>query len=70
VHLVIDWARSPSLTVDPAPGEAVRLECWPKYPLWRARAAMDDPDHWIALTRLDNTGAEQGSFANRFAKPS
>jgi hypothetical protein len=31
VHLVIDWARSPSSDVDVVSGETVKLVCWPKY---------------------------------------
>jgi hypothetical protein len=58
VQIAIDWARSPALTVDVAPGETVRLRCAPntaqpgligatvgraKYVrLWRA--GPDDPE--------------------------
>lgn len=49
VHLVIDWARSPSIDVDIASGETVKLVCWPKFHLGQARRAMANPDEWIIL---------------------
>jgi hypothetical protein len=52
VHLVIDWARSPSVDVDVASGETIRLECWPKFPGWQSKKALATPDEWIVLERL------------------
>lgn len=49
VHLVIDWARSPSVDVDVASGETVRLICWPKFPGWQSKKALAKPDEWIVL---------------------
>jgi hypothetical protein len=49
VHLEIDWARSPSVDIDVAPGETVRLVCWPKLPAWQSKKALAKPDEWIVL---------------------
>lgn len=51
VHLEIDWARSPSLTVDVAPEAIVRLACWPNFPAWRAQQALANPSGWIHFVR-------------------
>jgi hypothetical protein len=49
VHLVIDWARSPSIDMDVISGETVRLVCWPKFHFWQVNTAMANPDEWIVL---------------------
>lgn len=51
VHLVIDWARSPSIDIDVVSGEAIRLTCWPKFHFGQAKKAMANPDEWIVLER-------------------
>jgi hypothetical protein len=51
VHIVIDWARSPSIEVDVAPGETVKLICWPKFHFGQAKRAMANPHEWIVLER-------------------
>jgi hypothetical protein len=49
VHLVIDWCRSPSVDIDVAPGETVKLVCWPKFQAWRARQGLANPTEYIVL---------------------
>jgi hypothetical protein len=49
VHLVIDWCRSPSVDVDVALGETVRLLCWPKFQFWTAKRGLANPDEWLVL---------------------
>jgi hypothetical protein len=49
VHLEIDWARSPSVDIDVASGETVRLICWPKFPSWQSKKALSRPGEWIVL---------------------
>ena len=55
VHLKIDWARSPSIDVDAASGETVKLVCWPNFKAWQAKRGLANPDEWIFLARsVDN----------------
>lgn len=61
LHVVIDWARSPSATVDPGPGETLRFECWPRYRFWQAKRALSDTAHWIVLSPAP-IDAEPGRF--------
>ncbi len=49
VHLAIDWCRSPSIEVDVAPGENVKLACWPKFQVWQMQRALANPDECIVL---------------------
>ena len=49
VHLVIDWCRSPSIDIDVASGETVKLLCWPKFQFWQTKTALANPDEWIVL---------------------
>lgn len=51
VHLVIDWARSPSVEIDVVSGETVKLVCSPKFHFGQAKRAMANPDEWIVLER-------------------
>jgi hypothetical protein len=57
VHLAIDWARSPSVDVDIASGETVRLVCWPKFPGWQSKKALVTPDEWIVLERSEDVAS-------------
>jgi hypothetical protein len=51
VHLVIDWARSPSIDIDAVSGDTIKLVCWPKFHFGQAKKAMANPDEWIVLER-------------------
>jgi hypothetical protein len=51
VHLELAWSRSPSIDVDIASGETVKLVCWPKFHFGQAKKAMANPDEWIVLER-------------------
>ena len=57
VHLVIDWARSPSIQVNVVSGETVKLVCWPKFHLGQAKKAMANPDEWIVLERASGVSS-------------
>jgi hypothetical protein len=57
VHLEIAWCRSPSIEVDAAPGETVKLACWPKFQAWQWQQALANPDECIVLAhRADVDG--------------
>ena len=49
VHLVIDWARSPSIDIDLVSGETAKLVCWPKFHFGQAKKAMANSDEWISV---------------------
>jgi hypothetical protein len=55
VHIEIAWTRSQSMEVDIAPGDTVRLVCWPKFQAWQWQTALANPNECIILTH--NTDA-------------
>jgi len=55
VHLEIDWARGPSISVDAILGETVQLVCYPRFHAWQAKRALANPGEWIVMT-TDETG--------------
>lgn len=52
VHLEMAWSRSPSIDVDIASGETVKLVCRPKFQAWQWRTALANPGECIVLERL------------------
>jgi hypothetical protein len=49
VHLVIDWCRSPTLTIDAKPGGRISLRCRPVNPLLIPIAITFWRDRYIRL---------------------
>lgn len=52
VHLEGAGSRSPSIDVDIASRETVKLVCRPKFQAWRWRTALANPDECIVFERL------------------
>jgi hypothetical protein len=56
VHLELAWSGSPSIDVDIASGETVKLVCRSKFHFGQAKRALANPDECIVLERSADVG--------------